>query len=193
MKFSGFRILKSLKNAFLQIFRIQDPESSGSGDPAGKSQEGQHVCDTGVLVVTPLGTQTSATFPLLLVTPKTELLLDPTHPSHATASLHSKTENHRSFQRHHHRYHLSRSSTTIFIFTTDTTYILIICYSPKSQTCHWVQRELTIRVKAKTCVRRDKTFLRAPVGACKTMGNGLAPSWPNKWRWRWVARRGVGG
>ena len=68
-----------------------------------------------------------------------------------------------------------------------------ICYSPKSQTCHWVQRELTIRVKAKTCVRRDKTFLRAPVGACKTMGNGLAPSWPNKWRWRWVARRGVGG
>ena len=72
-------------------------------------------------------------------------------------------------------------------------YILIICYSPKSQTCHWVQRELTIRVKAKTCVRRDKTFLRAPVGACKTMGNGLAPSWPNKWRWRWVARRGVGG
>ena len=116
-----------------------------------------------------------------------------THPSHATASLHSKTENHRSFQRHHHRYHLSRSSTTIFIFTTDTTYILIICYSPKSQTCHWVQRELTIRVKAKTCVRRDKTFLRAPVGACKTMGNGLAPSWPNKWRWRWVARRGVGG
>ena len=42
MKFSGFRILKSLKIAFLQIFRIQDPESSGSGDPAGKSQEGQN-------------------------------------------------------------------------------------------------------------------------------------------------------
>ena len=40
MKFSGFRILKSLKIAFLQIFRIQDPESSGSEDPAGKSQEG---------------------------------------------------------------------------------------------------------------------------------------------------------
>ena len=48
-------------------------------------------------------------------------------------------------------------------------------------------------MKAKTCMRRDKTFLRAPVGACKTMGNGLAPSWPNKWRWRWVARRGVEG
>ena len=50
MKFSGFRILKSLKNAFLQIFTIQDPESSGSGDPAGKSQEGRfnHVdCDHG--------------------------------------------------------------------------------------------------------------------------------------------------
>ena len=43
MKFSGFRILKSLKIAFLQIFRIQDPESSGSGDPAGKSQEGQKI------------------------------------------------------------------------------------------------------------------------------------------------------
>ena len=42
MKFSGFRILKSLKIAFLQIFRIQDPESSGYGDPAGKSQEGQN-------------------------------------------------------------------------------------------------------------------------------------------------------
>ena len=42
MKFSGFRILKSLKIAFLQIFRIQDPESSGSGDPAGKSQEGRN-------------------------------------------------------------------------------------------------------------------------------------------------------
>ena len=26
---------------YLQIFRIQDPESSGSKDPAGKSQEGQ--------------------------------------------------------------------------------------------------------------------------------------------------------
>ena len=116
-----------------------------------------------------------------------------THPSHATASLHSKTENHRSFQRHHHRYHLSRSSTTIFIFITDTTYMYDNLLFPKSQTCHWVQRELTIRVKAKTCVRRDKTFLRAPVGACKTMGNGLAPSWPNKWRWRWVARRGVEG
>ena len=43
MKFSGFRILKSLKIAFLQIFRIQDPESSGSGDPAGKSQEGRQL------------------------------------------------------------------------------------------------------------------------------------------------------
>ena len=29
-----------MKNAYLQIFRIQDPESSGYGDPAGKSQEG---------------------------------------------------------------------------------------------------------------------------------------------------------
>ena len=38
---SGFRILKSSKKFYLQIFRIQDPESSGSKDPAGKSQEGQ--------------------------------------------------------------------------------------------------------------------------------------------------------
>ena len=33
LKFSEFRILKSL-----QIFRIQDPESSGLDYPAGKSQ-----------------------------------------------------------------------------------------------------------------------------------------------------------
>ena len=44
MKFSGFRILKSLKIASSSNFRIQDPESSGSEDPAGKSQEGRKVC-----------------------------------------------------------------------------------------------------------------------------------------------------
>ena len=40
MKLSGFRILISLKIAYLLIFRIQDPESSGSEDPDGKSHEG---------------------------------------------------------------------------------------------------------------------------------------------------------
>ena len=40
LKFSGFRILTSLKIAYLFIFRIQDPESSGSEDPDGKSHEG---------------------------------------------------------------------------------------------------------------------------------------------------------
>ena len=34
---------------YLQIFRIQDPESSGSKDPAGKSQEGQGFCQLKVL------------------------------------------------------------------------------------------------------------------------------------------------
>ena len=41
MKFSGFRILISLKIAYLFIFRIQDPESSESEDPDSKSHEGR--------------------------------------------------------------------------------------------------------------------------------------------------------
>ena len=40
LKFSGFRILTPLKIAYLLIFRIQDPESSGSDDLDGKSHEG---------------------------------------------------------------------------------------------------------------------------------------------------------